>query len=198
MPKPPVLLFDIGGVLVENAGFAALSALLPGAPDEAALKERWLQSSAVRDFELGAITPAVFADRFRAEWGLALSREAFIAEFLGWPRGYFPGALELLARLRPRHHVSCLSNSNILHWAKFGGFAGLFETMHVSHLMGRIKPDPDMFAAAVASLGVAPADIVFFDDSPLNVRVGGDVGMRAFHVEGVADVERVLRHLDLA
>ncbi len=194
----PVLLFDIGGVLVENAGFSALAALLPGEPGEAAVKDRWLTSSAVRDFERGMIAPAEFADRFLAEWGLTLTPEAFIAEFLAWPRGFYPGALALLARLRPRYHVGCLSNSNALHWAKFDGFAGLFETMHVSHLMGRIKPDPDMFAATIESLGVDPSVIVYFDDSPLNVRAGRAAGLRTFHVEGVGAVDRVLAEIGLA
>ena len=67
MGKISVLLFDIGGVLVENTGYDALNAMLPQALSDAAIREKWLRSAAVREFELGRISPSVFARRFIAE-----------------------------------------------------------------------------------------------------------------------------------
>ena len=48
-----ILLFDLGGVLVDFAGFEGLSRLHPQLSDPAAIRDRWIASEAVRSFELG-------------------------------------------------------------------------------------------------------------------------------------------------
>jgi hypothetical protein len=73
MTKAPIFLFDLGGVLIENSGFDALQELLPYTLDKTALKEQWLNSSAVRRFELGQLAPDAFAVQFLQEWRIGLS-----------------------------------------------------------------------------------------------------------------------------
>ena len=187
-----LLLFDLGGVVLENAGFDRLNDLLPEPDDLATLKVRWLRSHAVRSFELGRIAPSEFAAVFMAEWGIAGSPEAFIDAFTSWPIGLYPGAADLLARLRSRHRTACLSNSNVLHWRRFDGFAGHFDVALSSHLLGVIKPDGECFEKALRVLDVAAADVVFFDDSPLNVEAAGALGLNARHVDGFAALQQVL------
>ena len=91
MEAPKLMLFDLGGVLVENAAFGRLGRLLPGSPGAEDLRGRWMRSSAVRRFELGQAGPGEFADEFIAEWGLGLSAGAFLAEFGSWVGGLAPG-----------------------------------------------------------------------------------------------------------
>lgn len=92
MPQPTVLLFDLGGVLVENVGFERLNALLTTSLPLEELKARWLASTAVRSFEVGACSPDSFASALVEEWQLALSPNAFIEAFASWPKGLYPGA----------------------------------------------------------------------------------------------------------
>lgn len=188
----PILLFDLGGVLVENTGFEALRDLLPGKTDPTILRERWLTSPSVRRFERGQITPDAFAAAFLDEWRLELSPRDFLMAFTAWPKGFYAGAEALLGRLRATYRVMCLSNSNALHWDRFGGFKNHFDTAYSSHLLGKIKPDPDVFIAVMADMNAVPDQIYFFDDSLSNIRAAQDVGLRAFHVEGIGDVERAL------
>lgn len=192
MTAPALLLFDLGGVLLENASLARLNPLLPVPMAPAAFKERWLRSPAVRSFEIGAIDAATFADAFVQEWQVPLSREAFLAEFASWPLGFYPGARELLARLRQRYRIACLSNSNEVHWARFGGFVDVFELALSSHEIGAIKPDDEAFLLTLTRCGVAPADVVFFDDTHSNVVAARRLGMRACQVEGMAELEAAL------
>ena len=188
---PRVLLFDLGGVLLESVGFERLRELLPAPLEAAQLKARWLSSPAARDFERGAITPPEFAARLVAEWHLRCTPAQLLGEYRDWVRGFYPGALELLARLRRRYRVACLSNSNALHWDKFGGFAGQFEPALASHLMGTLKPDEACFADAVRACA-APADsIAFFDDAAPNVSAARRVGLRAHRVDGPQGVLEV-------
>jgi putative hydrolase of the HAD superfamily len=190
---PRLLLFDLGGVVLENATFDRLNALLPEPANVAALKTRWLRSPAVRSFELGLVTPHDFAAAFMSEWGLGGDVAAFLADFESWPTRLFPGAAALLARLRQRHRTACLSNSNVLHWHRFDGFREHFDTALSSHLLGAIKPDAACFEQALGVLGVDAGEVAFFDDSPLNVDAAAALGLRAFHVDGFEALERVLQ-----
>ncbi len=190
--EPRLLLFDLGGVVLENATFDRLTGLMSEPADVATLKIRWLRSRAVRSFEFGRIAPSEFAAAFMTEWGIGGSPQAFLDEFLSWPTGLYPGATDLLARLRSRHRTACLSNSNVLHWRRFDGFAGHFDVALSSHLLGAIKPDAECFEKALRVLGVTAADVVFFDDSPLNVEAAGALGLSARQVDGFAALQKAL------
>jgi len=192
MPPPTVLLFDLGGVLVENVGYERFNALLPSPIPMEDLKTRWLTSPAVRSFETGSCSSETFAAEVVAEYQLPLSPEEFLQAFTAWPRGLYPGAEELLAQLRSRYKVACLSNSNSIHWQRFGGFAGHFHVSLSSHLLGIVKPDATCFARALQECKVDAADAAFFDDSLINVEAARKSGLRAFHVNGLAEVRRVL------
>ena len=56
-----VLLFDLGGVLIDFAGFDELTQMLPDAPDRAEIRDRWIRSESVQLFERGDIAPQQFA-----------------------------------------------------------------------------------------------------------------------------------------
>jgi len=193
MEAPLLMLFDLGGVLVENVGFSRLNRLLPGRPGAGELRERWMQSQAVRRFELGQTAPAQFAGAFIAEWGLRLSAEEFLAEFGSWVSGPSPAALEAIRSLRTRHRVACLSNCSVPHWEKLGGFLDEFDPAISSHLIGAMKPDPEAFRRAFERCGVEPAAVRFFDDTPVNVEAARRLGARAYHVEGIGPLLSTLR-----
>jgi len=192
MHKPSLLLFDLGGVLIENSTFDSLNRLLPEPLDTFLLKDRWLGSLAVRRFELGEIAPVEFAAAFITEWGIRLTTEAFLTEFTSWPSGFYPRAQETLRTLRQQYRIGCLSNSNVLHWEKFGGFEDDFDITISSHRLGAIKPDDDAFARALDTCGVEPSAVYFFDDSLGNVQAANRFGIRAFHIDGITPLLNVL------
>lgn len=192
MKPPALLLFDLGGVLVENTGFERLNALLPQPLGDADIRERWLGSAAVRQFELGRIAATEFADRFLAEWGIAFAPADFLADFATWPRGFHVGARELLRTLRSRFRVACLSNCNVLHWTRFDGFRNEFDLALSSHLLGAMKPDRESFVRTLEACGAEPDATWFFDDSLPNVHAARSVGMHAFHVDGFLALRQVL------
>lgn len=192
MQRPAVLLFDLGGVLVENVGFERLNSLLPAPMPMEELKTRWLASTAVRSFEIGVCSPHAFADALVLEWQLSLSPGEFLEAFALWPKGLYPGAAELLAQLRHRYVVACLSNSNAIHWQRFNGFREHFQISLSSHLLGKVKPDAACFAQALQKCGAEPSEVAFFDDSLTNITAARALGMLAFHVNGLAEVEQAL------
>ncbi len=192
MKPASVLLFDLGGVLVEISAFDSLRSMPNETPDDDTLKERWLTSSAVRAFELGQVGPEEFAARFLEEWPVSLTPRAFLAEFSSWVRAPYPGAEELLAELRGSYHVGCLSNCNTVHWAQLGSLLGCFDFTFSSHLLGHIKPDREVFAAVIDHLDVEAEMVCFFDDSAANVVAARSFGMQAYLVKGLPELRKLL------
>lgn len=192
MKHKSVLLFDLGGVLVDIGAFDALRALVGAGIDDDELRSRWLRSPAVRSFELGRVSPAAFAAQFVEEWQVPVTPEAFLRDVDSWARQPYPGAADLLERLRDGYQVACLTNCNELHWSKLTPFLACFDFAFSSHLLGEIKPDAKAFQAVMSELGVEPQDVRFFDDSRLNVEAARRLGIDSFLVNGIDGVVRAV------
>jgi len=188
-----VILFDLGGVLIDNAGEEGLRAILPYDLDQGQIWARWLASTAVRQFECGRISPETFAALFIEEWRLELGPSDFMEAFAAWPRGLFEGAENLVRELRVHHRVGCFTNNNAVHWAKFPRLQELFDLKFASHLTGFIKPDRAAFEHVLLELNAAANEVCFFDDLPQNIAAARAVGINAIHVKEFADIEAALR-----
>jgi putative hydrolase of the HAD superfamily len=197
MAQASVLLFDLGGVLVENSHLEDLSKLRTGALADGELHDLWLSSPAVRAFERGKIDAETFARQFVAEWDVPLAPSDFIRRFAGWPKGFYPGAAALLTRLRPRYKIAYLSNSNPLHWAGFPDILRYADAVFASHICGLVKPDEAIFQLVIAELGRTPGEICFFDDSPRNVQAALATGMDAHLTRGFGELTEMLQALGL-
>jgi len=192
---PQVLLFDLGGVLVEFTGVRDLAALLPEPATATEIIERWDRCLLSRAFGVGRLPAGEYAERFVHDWGITLDPDAFLREYRSWSRRLYPGAKELLAELRPRYRLAALSNSNEAHWDRNTHEIGVTEQFEVaisSHQVGLAKPDPAIYLTALERLRVAAADVVFFDDVAANVTAARDLGIRAFQVRGVEDIRSAL------
>jgi putative hydrolase of the HAD superfamily len=192
MSKPNLLLFDLGGVLIENAVFDSLRNLLKAPVSDTVLRQRWLSSSAVRRFETGTISPNEFSVFFIEEWRINLTAEAFLKEFISWPKGFYPYAKQTLDLLRKKYRIGCLSNSNELHWEKFNGFNNEFDIAISSHIIGVVKPDKPAFRKALEICDALPEDVCFFDDSLSNVQAAREIGMRSYLVDGFNSLYSIL------
>jgi glucose-1-phosphatase len=195
-----VLLFDVGGVLVQLGGVEAMLAWLDHRISVDELWRRWLHSVPVRQFETGQIDADEFATAVTAEFGLAVDPRQFLESFTHWPTGLYPGTLEMLARIPRSYQRALLSNSNALHWPRVLNemmLGAAFDTHFVSHLTGRIKPDAAAFEHVVESLGCSPASVLFLDDNLLNVDAAKRLGMQAFRVQGIDETQRVLVELKI-
>ena len=89
MVEPPILLFDLGGVLVKNSIFEDLPLLMREARLDGDLHELWLSCRTVQSFERGEIDAHTFASQFIAEWRLSMSPSEFLERFAGGRRASF-------------------------------------------------------------------------------------------------------------
>lgn len=195
-----VVLFDLGGVLIELAGVGKMLEWAPdlGSTDE--LWRRWLHSEAVRRFETGRIGREEFAAALVGEFALPVSHGEFIDAFTWWPRSLFPGAHELLSRMRDRYTIASVSNTNEIHWERFATTWSLAEAFHhnfPSHLVGKLKPDAEYFEHVLADLGVPASRVLFIDDNIINVKAAAKLGMATRRVVGVDGAQAAFVELGL-
>ncbi len=195
-----VIVFDLGGVLIELAGVSRMLELLSYRMSPEELWVKWLTSASVQAFESGRIDAEQFALDLRVELDLSISAAQFIDEFTAWPQGLYPGAIELLQTLAPQYTVACLTNTNSLHWPRFCNEMGLLDHFAIhfaSHEIGLVKPDLAIFHHVVERLACDPARILFLDDNTLNVDAARAVGISAYRVVGLTGALEHLLELNI-
>ncbi|KPJ88975.1 MAG: hypothetical protein AMS17_03635 [Spirochaetes bacterium DG_61] len=199
-PRIKVILFDLGGVLVDWAGTRELVTLSGGTLSNEQSRRFWLFSEWMRKFEIGGCTPEQFAEGMVSELGLSLSPEDFLRHFISWDRGFLPGATNLLEVLMPRYYLACLSNTNVLHWTKLCKEQNLLQRFHrlyISFETGFLKPSSEAFQYVIKDIGHKPHSILFFDDNQECVDTANSLGFQAFQVSGIEETCTVLNKLEI-
>lgn len=200
--KVEVLLFDLGRVIFEldtgrvYARWAELAGI-----SAADIEQRYLArvagSTAFHRHECGEISNEEFFDHVRGALEIGLTYEQLKD---GWNTifvGEMPGIRPILSRAKEELSLYVFSNTNSAHqacWSKrFADLLAPFRKIYVSNEIGARKPEVAAFRAVVADMGVAPQQILFFDDLAANVAGARASGLRAVQVTAIADIEGALR-----
>jgi len=178
-------LFDLGNTVIKLAYERVLAAMCEDASmtrDE--LVELLEEPGAYRDMERGAVSFYDFYEFLCDRAGYRGSIRDFHRVWSDFFDGTMPGIEDLLDRIRERHRVAFLSNSNEVHAELIPKqFAGLFhkdDPFVFSHRLKVAKPDPDIFRLALKSIGATAQNTIFIDDLLENVLAARAIGMRAF------------------
>src|ERR1700688_3245815 len=105
-----VVLFDIGGVLVEPSGVATMLVWMRNNVFAEPLWRMWLTSSCIRAFETGRLSPEEFADQVIAEFCWPVPRDGFLEQMTHRSVALFPGAIELVEQIPPQYVRATLCN----------------------------------------------------------------------------------------
>ena len=201
MPTLPAILFDLDGTLVDTIALLlaskqhAFTALDLVAPSDA-------------DWSAGIGTPLVTQFRQFVEDDATVAR--LVTAYRGYQHAHhdahtrtYDGIPDLVRRLEERGHPIGIVTSKGNELAH-RGLAWVGLAAHVDVVVGadsvtRHKPHPEPVLAALAALGVAPADAVFVGDSPHDVDAGRAAGVRtvgvawgAFAAAGLAGADVVV------
>jgi len=142
-------------------------------------------------FEDGSATTEEFRTYIRQKIGNPGLTDAQIdSAWNGLLVGVAPGNHELLLSLKPRYRTFLLSNINPIHYdyimdylQKEFGFAGndhLFEKVYYSHLVGKRKPNAEIFEQVLNENGLDPAETLFIDDSPQHIATATQLGIQTY------------------
>ena len=162
-----VLLFDVGGVLVDLdldltlAGFDQIGIDLRPYLDSAR------QAGFLSDYESGKINTETMLSKMRA-----LSTKSDLTDdeiAAAWCRLLVrlpQERLELILKARRHYRIALLSNTNPLSWGKA-------RTEFIEQ--------QEIFQKAVEALHCRPEEVLFFDDAAANCEAARREGLRAFH-----------------
>ena len=190
---PKLLLFDLGGVLVELG-----DELFPAqwfSQEQCFDLKQWLSCSAALEFETGRISASEFIQKIKVDLRISATEAQILTAFTEWPKRLFPSTQALLERVSADYRVAVLSNTNEIHepvLLRRFGLEKMVEDIFFSHRIGLSKPDEEAFLYVLNALGYAANEVVFFDDSFANVTAARAIGMTAFQVSCPQEVAAYL------
>ena len=195
-----VLLFDLAGVLLNFQGIECAREMSAGAVSPEEFGRFWSKSPVADRLYRGQITPEQFALDTVVEWSLNITPSQFLAAFRQWLIGPYDGAFELLAKLRGRYTLACLSNTNILDCERFRHELCLherFDRCFFSNEIGLRKPDPSCYQHVLRTLNAQNTEVVFFDDSLECIEGARAAGITAYQCIGIGPLIETLNNLGL-
>ena len=188
---------DLGNVLVE-IDFRRAFAVWAGAAGVSvdALSERFSFDEAYCAHERGEIDEAKYFSMLRANLGIDISNDSFLAGWNAIFGGALPGAERVLRELSARMPLYVFSNTNPAHVAHFAPrYRALLSPVTkvvTSCDIGRRKPEPEAFRRMAAITGLPPARLAFFDDLEENVAGARAAGLQARRVSGPGEILELL------
>lgn len=182
--SPKVLLFDLGGVIVQWVGVEALMTLKNLSRDT--VLARFKNNPAFGAYETGHCSDDAFSSAMIADFDLDMSVEAFKQLWQSWVKDVYGGIEHVLPALREKYTLACLSNTNNLHWVHLNSYFECHNFFHysfASHEIHLAKPDPLVYHYVCSEMDVEPADVMFFDDTEANLITAEALGMQVFQVD---------------
>lgn len=193
--RTPVVVFDLGGVLV-SVDFARACARLEaaGAAPAADILAAIQSGPEKRDFDSGRLSPREFAARFCASIGVELP----YAEFADIWCDIFAEQREvtgLLDDIAGKADLFLLSNTDPLHFdyvRTHYGFLAKFGQLLLSYEIGRAKPGREIFERAL-DCAAQGTRMIYFDDVPEYVAAARACGLPAEQFTDAAALRRDLQ-----
>lgn len=184
-------IFDLDGVIVDTAKYHYLAwrslARRLGFEFTEADNERLKGVSRMESLRILLEVGGVLATKEERE-EMAAEKNREYVEYISKlePSEILPGARDYLLQLRARGVKIALGSAS-----KNAGFilsrlgiAELFDAVIDGTKVSRAKPDPEVFLAASAALGLPPSECVVFEDAEAGVQAGKAAGCR---VVGIGD-----------
>ena len=188
------LIFDLGGVIInlKSEQDWLEQDLLPNFnPESLQLLQR---QHFFHEFETGKITPADFIRQLKS---IALeenvSDETIIRHWNGILKDIPAHRIDLLRRLKDRHRLILLSNTNAIHMdairsymqSAFGEdvLESSFHTCYYSQQIGLRKPGREIYEFVMQEQQLPAERCVFLDDKQENLTEPGKLGIRTILVD---------------
>lgn len=196
------IVFDMGGVLIDldyDRCVAAYKAL--GFEEICDYLDPCHQKGIYGDMESGKASEDEFYDFFLSKCHTGTTR----ADIDACMKSFYDGPSEktgsLLRGLKQKGYgIYMLSNNNPImmricdsDFKKVGiGISDFFDQAFISSSMKMMKPDSAIFNEAIRRIGLKAEELLFIDDSPVNVEAARKSGMNAILYTSGEDLEMTI------
>jgi len=196
-----VIVFDLGNVLLPF-DYNKLTTKLDKV--ESGLGERFVEAyfgnyEFHRDFERGKITEKKFIKRMLE----ILNHKIDCETFCNYYANIFKvneGVAALLPRLKEKYKLIMLSNTDPIHtkhgWEHYD-FLKHFDEIILSHIVGAVKPEEEIYRAVEKASGAPSEEHIFIDDIEKYVAAARSLGWDGIHFTGYTELinELINRHI---
>jgi len=194
------ILFDLGNVLVDHvpSGTDHIASFLKIEPD--VLHTYLLEIDASRRLCNGEFGAEEFVALVNRRFNGAITPKMITEWFKPEIERVYPEIPELVSSLAGRYSLGVLSNTFFGHWDYFAAtdLAGRFSALMASHLLGCVKPDPEIYRKALRQIAAKPEETIFIDDKEENVAAALALGINAFQSLSPAETISGLARLGIS
>ena len=193
------IVFDLGGVVVGWKPDEIVAGVFADPRERALARHDFIGHADWLALDRGDVTIDDVVARAVARTGLPESRLRTLIERVPSSLVPDPSVVELLHRLRRAGHpLYCLSNMpqlSIEHLEREYSFWHLFTGVVISSRVRFCKPEPEIYAHLLAAHSLQPAETIFVDDMPVNLRAAERFGMRTIQFQSAEQCEAELARL---
>ena len=203
------IIFDYGNVIFSLNFIKAKQAWLDLGlenPDE--FYGHKIQDNIFDDFETGKINAIEFRTHIRSKIKNPKLTDQQIDD--AWNSllvGIVQGNNELVFRVKQKYRTFLLSNINEIHYnfihkylkSEFGfeNNEHLFEKTYYSHLLGKRKPEANIFQQVLDENNLNPAETLFIDDSPQHIAGAQQLGIQTYLMTAPDTIQKFFSGWDL-
>jgi len=199
--KISAVCFDLGKVLINFDWQLMLDRIARKSPLPAAKIGQLLAADPqAKIYEAGGITSAKFFSHLKKLLqfkGTAKELQTAFSEIFT----PMPEHIALAALLAPHYPLAIISNTNDAHisYAEANySFFSLFHARIYSHQVKAMKPQPEIYRAALTALGgIDPLEAIFIDDLEANILGAVQLGWQTIHLRPEVDLRVALASYDL-
>lgn len=191
------IIFDLGRVLIPfdfDRAYARMTARCGLTTEQ--IRERLRAAGIVPEYESGRIESRDFVAQVGKLLDISLGYDEFceIWSYIFLPETLVPESF--IQSLHRRYRLVLLSNTNDIHYTMLEQrypILGHFDAYTLSHKVGAMKPEPEIYADAVGKAQCAPGECFFTDDMPEYVEGARRFGIDAVRFEGYERLQQAMR-----
>jgi FMN phosphatase YigB (HAD superfamily) len=199
--KISAVCFDLGKVLLDFDWHIMLGRMAEKSPLSPVEMMRMMKDHDLfRRYEIGDITSAKFFAEIKKEFkykGTAKELRACFCEIFTPMTEH----IALAALLAPHYPLAIISNTNeahIHHAEEAYSFFSLFSARIYSHEVKTVKPEREIYVAALRALGgIDPLEALFIDDLESNILGAVKLGWQTIHLRPEVDLRVALSSYEL-
>lgn len=184
LKKFDTIIFDFGGVILDIDPERTRKSFITLIGEE--LVDKLYESTLLHEFEKGLLTASKLRSSVEELAFSSINEKAFNRAWNAMLVDYKPKRIERIQWLSKTHKLIMLSNTNELHYAFFSqklineygvSFSDLFQKVYLSHEMGLLKPDLEIYKRVLVEQNLNPERTLFIEDTKENAIAANKLGI---------------------
>ena len=192
-PSIKNIIFDLGGVILDLSVDSTLASFseLSGKPQDE-IKQLFNTAEEFAQYERGNLSDEEFRNFIRRLYQVDAPDETIDACWVAMLKELPVAKLQLLLELKGEFNTFLLSNTNGIHLTYFNTVSlaphalhsldAYFHRAYYSHLMGKRKPDTEIYQQVLDENEMDPAQTIFLDDMVSNLEGASKLGIKTIHI----------------